>query len=383
MNGIGVHISEPEFLSNETSVTLRARVVCPQRVGTPDWLWFRFPVAMEPLLERGVEPFVVALSSLAAAANLPLEVDGPLGERLHAGLTEYWAVFHQWKPQDYQPLKLRCGGLRPESPPGESAATAFSGGVDSFFTLFRHLASQEPRPSFRLKYALFVHGFDIPLANERTYHIAADAYERALDDLGVVLIRAATNVRQFVRRWEYSHGTVLCGTARVLSKGVRRFYVPSSKSYSTLEPWGSDPLLDPLLSSDSFQVIHDGAASTRFDKLYDLKDWPVIRPLLRTCWSRPDGLHNCGQCTNCRRTMAVLASLGVLDLFPTFPQGRTDEVFATEWKTPHERLFGRQAIEWAARRGDHELARSGRQALGDDPIPSQAPPLTPDSPAAT
>jgi hypothetical protein len=242
-----------------------------------------------------------------------------------------------------------------------------TGGVDSFFTLFRHRKGQEPRSGYCLDYALFVHGFDIPLADQRTYDQAAAAYEDALADCGIQLIRVASNLRSFIDHagWGMSHGSALCGAALTLTGAVRRFFVPSSKSYTTLEPWGSDPLIDALLSTDQLQIIHDGAAFTRFEKLYAMRDWQFIRPLLRTCYARPDGLRNCGQCSNCRRTMMVLAALGVLDKFKTFPAIISPmHYLKSRWETPHEQLFGKQLITYARENGRIGLAWAGRLAMG-------------------
>jgi hypothetical protein len=131
-----------------------------------------------------------------------------------------------------------------------------------------------------------------------------------------------------------SHGSALCGTALTLAGAVRRFFVPSSKSYTTLELWGSDPLIDVLLSTERLQIIHDGAAFTRFA---------------------------CGLCSNCRRTMMVLAALGVFDEFETFPPVTSPTHFLTSgWDTPHERLFGKQLITYAAANGRTGLVWAGR-----------------------
>jgi len=360
-----MRITKPEVCSDGRLTTVQARVRGLE--GAPDALWFRYPATATSLIEDGIEPFLVALSSRAALAHIPIEVDGPISERLHAGLDEYWRVFSCWRPGVFAPVEVRHGGFCTRATHGLHLGAAFSGGVDSFFTLFRHTARGEPalEPAPQgMAYALFVHGLDITLEDEATYRVAADAYEQALAPLGVKLLRVATNIRQFIRDWEYSHGSALCGTAMITRRAIRRFLVPSSKTYTTLEPWGSDPLVDPLLSSDGFDVVHDGAAFSRFDKLHAMREWPVIRPLLRTCYAHPDGLANCGRCANCLRTMLVLEALGVLDQFPTFPGVPSPRVFAgTSWQTPHERLFGRQAVEYAASRGASELARVGKTAL--------------------
>lgn len=363
-----MRIGHPEVVVDSTSVTLQASISFSHRSERlPERLWFRYPRRFEPLLYCGPEPFVVSLSSLASVFAEPIDVALPISERLSVGLNEYWIIFNRWNPQRFQPVELNCDGYTAEASTSGAAGAAFSGGVDSFFTLFRRRKGQELRSGYCVDYALFVHGFDIPLADQRTYDLAAMAYEDALAGCGVELIRVATNVRDFINHagWEMSHGSALCGTALTLAGAVRRFFVPSSKSYTTLEPWGSDPLVDALLSTDRLQVIHDGAAFTRFEKLHAMRDWQFIRPLLRTCYARPDGLRNCGLCSNCRRTMMVLAALGVLDKFETFaPMTSPTHFLTTNWKTPHERLFGKQLIAYARANGRNGLVWAGRIAMG-------------------
>jgi ribosomal protein S18 acetylase RimI-like enzyme len=358
-------IDSPRVARNGNSVVLGAHVRLSAPLLAPRRLWFRFPGRFGDLINPSIDPFVVALGPLASMLGEPIEVADPMSERLHAGLDEYWAVFHRWFPDRFARVTIRAPGYRAENIGQAASGSAFSGGVDSFFTLFRHMREHERHPTHALRYGLFVLGFDIPLAEQRSYDEAADAYEPALASCGVQLVRVATNLRQFVDHagWELSHGSALCGTALTLAPAFRRFFVPSSKSYTTLEPWGSDPLVDGLLSTDQCQIVHDGAAYTRFDKLHVMKDWALVRPLLRTCYETVDSLRNCGRCANCGRTMMVLAALGVLDEFVTFPPLAPGQVASTSWMTPHERLSGLQSIAHARAHGRMEVARDGRRAM--------------------
>lgn len=364
-----MQIENPRLIPEGDTIVLEAGVRCRGAVPRlPDRLWFRYPASWQPMLCQGIEPFVVALGGLASRIGETIDVDLPLSERLHAGMEEYWTILSQWFPKHLHPVHINCPGYTTTNPCGGVATGgAFSGGVDSFFTLFRHIAPQHPYPHGRMTHGIFVHGFDIPLTDERTYEIATAAYEPALASQGVSLVRVKTNLRQFVEgtRWEIAHGSALCGTAMTLSGGLRQFLVPSSLSYSSLRPWGSDPMTDPLLSTEQFSVVHDGAAFTRFDKLHAMRDWQLLRPLLRTCWKRPDGLRNCGRCENCRQTMMILAALGVLHHFETFPPIRSNCHFLlTRWTSPHERIFGKQTICYAASHNRGRLSWIGRLAMG-------------------
>ncbi len=357
-----IRINRPEVQVRQGTVTLSARIVVPGN-RFPETLWFAMPERFTALCSAEFEPFVVALSSLASSLDEEITFEGNFCERLAIGLDEYWTIISGWEPSQFRPLKLRPKRLVTTEPNRGVAGAAFSGGVDSFFTQFLGLQRSS---GFKPAAAVFIHGLDIPLADRQIYERAADAYETCLSEIGVDLIRVESNVRAFVpsRNWGMGHGSALCGTALVFSGGINRFFVPSSKSYTTLEPWGSDPLIDGLLSSDRMQIIHDGARYTRFDKLQVMKDWQPLRALLRTCYEKPDAFHNCGECQNCRRTMMILDALGVLEDFPTFPRVRTPYHFVNSlWETPHERLFGAQAISYAEANGRSGTAWAGRVAM--------------------
>src|SRR5262249_28575582 len=194
-----MRIGQPEVVVDAESVTLQARITfAHRREDFPDRLWFRYPRALESFLRPTAEPFVVALSSLASALGEPIDVSLPISERLSVGLEEYWTIFNRWDPYRFRPVALNCAGYTAETPVTARAGAAFSGGVDSLFTLFRWRKDQAARPTHQIEYGLFIHGFDIPLADERTYSVAAAAYEEALGRCGVQLVRVATNVRQFV-----------------------------------------------------------------------------------------------------------------------------------------------------------------------------------------
>ncbi|RUP11135.1 hypothetical protein [Hyphomicrobium sp.] len=327
----------------------------------PDEIWFKFPEQFEHLCARGIEPFVVALSPLASLLNEEIEIDSAFSERLKLGLDEYWKIINSWLPQKFHQVHLRGAELTTDAHVPGYAAAAFSGGIDSFFTQF---TERDRPPGYRTKFAVFAHGFDIPLALEDVFERAAAEYERALRACGVELVRMKSNVRAFVPDWNLGHGTALGAAGLALAGGVNRFLIPSSMSYTTLKPWGSSPMIDGLLSTDRVQVIHDGAYYSRFDKISMMKDWEPLRKLCRVCYEKPDAMHNCGRCHKCRRTMLVLDSLGVLKDFKTFSSAPTPFQYLNgHWETPHELLFGTQAIAAAEKSGRHDLAWATRIAM--------------------
>jgi hypothetical protein len=183
--------------------------------------------------------------------------------------------------------------------------------------------------------------------------------------LGIQLISARTNAREFDGgNWEFCHGAMLTSLPLVLGRGLTRFYIPSTHTYSDLFPWGSDPRLDHLLSTETLQVVHDGATATRFEKTVAIAQWPEAYSRLRVCWVKPDGLKNCCRCNKCIRTMTSLAILGKLERFETFPlQLERQHIRTCQLKDENERSFMQQVLEAAEANGKQDLASDIRYAL--------------------
>ena len=361
----------PEMRQIDDRLRVSARLEASHDLGEHD-LWFEVGAGDAELVTHGNgDSFAAALGLTALALGEDLEVRATVSPQLLHGIEERGRIFRQWCPASFaKPVSVRCDEVRePAASPRRTAGAAFSGGVDSFYTLWAHTAPREDCPTFQISYALFVHGFDIPLENE-TFETICRAYAPALKGLGVRLVPLRTNFRRVVSGcsadWGcHIHGDALCAAAILLGNAYSRFFVPSSKSYTTLAPWGSDPMIDHLLSTEALAIVHDGAHATRVDKLATLAEWPATYDLLRTCSRRPDGLRNCCRCDNCVRTMIMLAGIGALDRYrATFPLPLTRRlVRRSQQFTSHERLCARQVISLALGTGRRGFAGDLRYAL--------------------
>ena len=76
------------------------------------------------------------------------------------------------------------------------------------------------------------------------------------------------------------------------------------------EPQGSTPWTDPLLGSDAFRIVHDGAGYTRMQKIDSLLSWESALPFIRVCFERKGVKINCGKCEKCIRTILSFRVVG-------------------------------------------------------------------------
>jgi hypothetical protein len=170
----------------------------------------------------------------------------------------------------------------------------------------------------------------------------------------ISLIPVASNVRFFGHAhglgWNTCFGAGLASIAHVL--GMGKMLVASGVYYADLVPHGSHPLTDPLWSSATTAIVHDGANARRIDKLRAIGKCEAALRILRVCWQ--DNGYNCGRCEKCLRTMVQLRLLGLAA--PTFPQ-LTDLSAVRRlniWEET-ERHFLQESLSLARQGHDREL----------------------------
>lgn len=313
----------PETHTANGEITLSARVETrPNSLNLPETLWFTFPEEYAPHLTGRIDPFAVAMYQLAMYLGEDLEVRGALSPRLMYGLEEAARIFHLWKPRHFKQVAVRTEGFAPAESSEGLAVAAFSGGLDSFYTLRTSRLESGAIPGMAISHGLFIHGMDIRLARQDYYAPLFARYAALFQELGLTLLTARTNVRDFLggdADWEFTHGSALIATAHCFAPLFGKFYVPSSRPIDYLKPWGSHPLADVLLSSEELEILHHCNDLNRHKKLVALLDWPPVWAHLRVCWAdNAAGLVNCCACPACLRTMADVQALGVRERFTTF-----------------------------------------------------------------
>ena len=165
----------------------------------------------------------------------------------------------------------------------------------------------------------------------------------------------------------YIFGSILTASALTFGHLFSRFYIASSFQYTQLFPWGSHPLLDNLLSTETTEIIHDGAHLTRIEKMAALSQWPETYSRLRTCLfdisfiNKTARLENCCRCERCIQAMSVLDMLGVLDKYTVFPKPlerkhvrKVDFINIPE-KGKYKYLYARETIDSAHKMGRRDV----------------------------
>jgi hypothetical protein len=331
-------VHPPRLEERRGAVRLVARVEREAGARHAVDVWFEVPARLAPHLTTRLDPFACALFLVAQRLGERLVLEGPVDEQLADGVAECMPLMAHWNPATYAPTGLVASErVRAPEIQGLPAATAFSGGVDSLYTLRRRLPGREDSVPPIVTRAVFVHGFDIPVTDHANYAKCLRVYGRELAPLGVEVVPIRTSIRLLRPRtpWDDVHNPCLAAVAHLLEGVWSLFLVPSSHTSETgFELNGSHPFLHLMLSGTSIQVRTDGLDHGWREKTRLVIGWEVAHRSLRVCYKENDGVMNCGRCNKCLRRMMQIKTLGGLDRFETF-------------KAPLDRRLVRRA-RWAS-----------------------------------
>ncbi len=318
----------------------------------------------DALVDRA-DPFVVATVPLAMRRGHEIRVVGAaVSPSLLDSLERFQEVWHDWyEPPivDIVAEEERELGTRPQP-----AVAAFSGGVDSAFTAYRHTRGVARRDR-HLTAAVMIHGVDIPRVNVPGFVRSAARSRRMVESVGLDLVTVQTNLWEIVSgRW-YPIAAGLSSVLHLLGARFGAGLIPGTTSYRHLVfPLGSSPVSDVMLGSTSFEIVHDGAGVERFEKLRHLASWDEALDDLRVCLSDPQHHRNCGHCLKC---MLTILSFRVLDVTPRCFESPPSEAEILEWvpSLPSHPVYVQEAqtlVDEAAARGvDERWVRVMRRKL--------------------
>ena len=294
----------PEETSQENdSITLAATL--ERSDGARQRLWYRLPGYLRTALAKNCDPFLLGVLFNIMRTPNELVVHGRVSPSLLRNLVEFQEAWVSWLPGKYHCIAISADQEK-ESLPVESDETilTFSGGADSAYSAWRHRLGSAGRLRRKLTAGMMLHGFDIPLEETGIFARAAERSRRMLTSLGIELIPVETNFREVGGTWEDAHGAGLASALSLLQGRFRTGMIASSYIYSSLVlPCGSNPVTDGLMSSAAFQIVHDGAAVHKVDKLREISQWPEAMQYLRVCWSGEQKDRNCCRCQKCVWTM--------------------------------------------------------------------------------
>jgi hypothetical protein len=317
-------VHQPEIQKSNGEITIAARVETQDKIpGLPEVMWFTFPESCEPWISERGDGFLASILVPAMYFQEKVEIRPIVSPRTAYNLDETMnALFHR-SGGKLKPIELKFHDF--SKPDSEKVAggvgTAFSGGVDSFFTLWSHLPQNQPIEDARLTHGIFVQGFfDINFHHQAYYAHWLEIYSRLFEENHLKLLQVRTNVGYFSHPWvdwAFGHIPSLIGISMILGRLFRRFYIPSSGERPHEQINYGTPTTQ-LLSTETLEAIYHAPRINRLEKTKTISQWDQARNLLRVCvdHKKDIGITNCGKCEKCLRT---IITLNILDLHQPFP----------------------------------------------------------------
>ncbi len=276
-----------------------------ERLGR-DILWYRMPESQDGLISHSADAFAIAVIFSAMRNADKLHIHGQVSPSLMGNMMEFQRAWSRWCPERYRVIDLQADieAEEEEEPSGDvRSIMAFSGGLDSCFTAWKHTNGETDRLRHIIGAGLMVHGFDIPLSSHDEFTRASENSRNLLNSIGLQSLYLSTNFRSLGDDWEEAHGAAIISALHLFKRAFKSGVIASSHSYDALRfPWGSNPVTDSLLSSDGFNISHDGCGFLRREKAGSVAKWPEAMKRLRICWEGPEKDKNCGVCLRCVAT---------------------------------------------------------------------------------
>ena len=332
-------------------------------------VYFRVNDSLGAHLRASVEGFLIAgFFPGARHSERRIAVDGPVCPRVRDGLQGAGRLFRLWYGREAPRIESRHGWRAASAAPSDSTASFLTGGVDSLHALWKNHRLYPSDHAGRVGECLFVFGVEMPGLEDTPaaalrLETVRPLVDRVTRDAGVGLRRVDTNVRRLEPDssfwgWEYV-APPLIAAAHQLADRFSKVILGSSYDFRNLVPWGTHPLLDPLLGSTALSIEHVEAATPRLEKLRELLAWPLALRGLLVCGNSPAQAANCGKCAKCLRAMAELIAVGAPqpETLPLLSSLRPAQIDALEAGSIDVENFWAATVSGLEQHGRRDLAR--------------------------
>jgi hypothetical protein len=317
-------------------------------------VWFR--VRNADAAPSGNAALAIALvPAMRAARSLALAES--LSPRLFASQAAIQKLFQDWDNR-FNVVQITAPLGEPRQASTGGTGLFFTGGVDSFFSLLRHREE--------ITHLIVLRGFNVK-RKQVVDDLALPTIRVVAAQMNKNLVEVSTNIREFSDRivdWGLDyHGAALAAVALLLAPTLNKVYVASSHSEKDTFRWGSHLFVDPLYSTETLSLIHDGANATRVEKVAAIAENRLVQQTLRVC--NKGGASNCGRCEKCLRTMINLRVAGALEKVATFDRNlRLNEVRLIHVRDENKASFVSENLTALRAKGvDDDLASALIDAL--------------------
>lgn len=299
-------------------------------------LWFNVDKKHSNLLTTDVyDAFLVAALFPAMYYGEDIDIKGCVSKRLYKNIMSDVQKIIQIAYPQMKIINIRVEGFKKATKIDKNIiGTGFSGGIDSFATIYDRF-EKEKDPEYRLNTLFFFNlGQNGKYDDVRTKVHVQNLYQHEkgfADEKGMEFILMDSNLFAIYHpEWEYNAG-VLCRVVGILvfERCVSKYYISSSYSYSSIINVGTyqrtslltgltDPYILPLLSTEGTELIVDGEQYTRTEKTELISSYEPVLRYLNVCVNGDRGDTNAENCSICDKCLRTLFALDVLNKLPAY-----------------------------------------------------------------
>jgi hypothetical protein len=298
-------------------------------------LWFSTPEKYaHGLCKNRLDGFLVGMVFPAMQYGENIHLEGRVSKKLLFNLNNYAIPLLMAFSSSAKRIRITAEETTTEQLNCAGIGTGFSGGVDSFCTIYDRY-ELEKDPEYRVNSFLFLNVGSHGLGNTEDEQIFAYTkfrnrhnYLSAFpSEVGLDLIPLDSNLHYF-HPWGHQLTHTLTAVSGVLiMQNVYSKYYFASAGFSYLELLKYyeaylnrdvaifDPTLLPLLSTESLTLIPDGTQYSRIEKTLHIIGYEPVHRYLNVCVGVQESPENCSVCSKCSRTLMTLNSIGKLDEF--------------------------------------------------------------------
>lgn len=322
----------------------------------------------DALCEEKGDAFVCALIVRAMELGFNIISEAPISDDLYYQLENYYIPIMSDNMKELKRIHI-ISKLTSTIYHGTGVATGASGGVDSFYSIVKHL--NEKVKSRKLTHALFTNIATLDNKEGRIrewYTQRKKLIENTTETLKINFISVYTNIYEFYSfpytSYSYYFTPMYASNAYALQKLVGVYYHSSGVTLNdfTLKNAGDNAYFDifnlKCLSTKAVTFYSSGIEVSRIQKIkyivnHDINN--VVKNNLSVCAQEVTGRGfvfekklNCGVCNKCMRTVAELYATGVIndykDIFDTTLFEKNREKYLAKMTCLNGKAFNNEII---------------------------------------
>jgi hypothetical protein len=294
-------------------------------------LWFSVPKKYEEgICKDQYDSFLVGMLYPAMELGENILIKGKVSSKLLFNINNYIIPLICSFSNKVKKIKVEAEEISYKNYAGTGVGTGFSGGVDSFSTVYDHYELEKDK-KHKINSFLFLnvgsHGNGDEKEVYSKFMKRYDFLKKFPEEIGLEFIPVNSNLYKF-HPWghQLTHTLTSVSGILILQKKYCKYYYASAglsyiESFKFFEEWLEhdigifDPILLSLLSTESLELVSDGIQYTRVEKVKNIINYEPVSRYLNVCVSGEDTHENCSVCSKCCRTLMTLDSLGKIEEF--------------------------------------------------------------------